>query len=165
MDDMGYQKSEVAEIEVRIATAADADAVTEVYLASRKRLLSYAPLAHSDEEVRCWMSDVLIPQGGAHVAVEGSVIVGMMALSRDDVYGWIDQLYLHPEAVGRGIGSRLLEKAKAELKPPIRLYTFQANQGARRFYERHGFKPIAFTDGSGNEEGCPDVLYEWPLTH
>jgi hypothetical protein len=46
------------------------------------------------------------------------------------------------------------------LAPPIRLYTFQANAGARRFYERHGFVPIEFTDGQANEERCPDVLYE-----
>jgi ribosomal protein S18 acetylase RimI-like enzyme len=26
---------------------------------------------------------------------------------------------------------------------PIRLYCFQQNQAARRFYERHGFAPIA----------------------
>jgi hypothetical protein len=32
---------------------------------------------------------------------------------------------------------------------------------ARRFYERHGYIAVAFSDGSGNEERCPDVLYEW----
>jgi ribosomal protein S18 acetylase RimI-like enzyme len=55
----------------------------------------------------------------------------------------------------------LLEQAKALLGSPIRLYTFQANQGARRFYERHGFRAVAFGDGSNSEERCPDVLYEW----
>ena len=43
---------------------------------------------------------------------------------------------------------------------PIRLYTFQTHSLARRFYERHGYKAIEFTDGQGNEEKCPDVLYE-----
>lgn len=43
---------------------------------------------------------------------------------------------------------------------PIRLYTFQQNAGARRFYGRSGFASIQFTDGSANEERCPDVLYE-----
>ena len=156
---------ESAEIEIRIAIAADADAVTEIYLASRKRLLSYAPLAHSDEDVRRWIGEILIPQGGVYVAAAGGVLVGMMVLSRDGSFGWIDQLYLHPEAVGRGIGSQLLEEAKTSLSPPIRLYTFQANLGARRFYERHGFRAIEFTDGMGNEEKRPDVLYEWVPEH
>lgn len=60
-----------------------------------------------------------------------------------------------------GIGTRFLDRARAELRPPIRLYTFQGNQSARHFYEHHGFEAIAFGDGSGNEERCPDVLYEW----
>ena len=30
-----------------------------------------------------------------------------------------------------------------------------------RFYERHDFRILELGDGSGNEEGCPDVLYEW----
>ena len=46
------------------------------------------------------------------------------------------------------------------LRDPIRLYTFQTNAGARRFYERYGFRAIRFTDGRANEEHCPDVLYE-----
>jgi hypothetical protein len=46
------------------------------------------------------------------------------------------------------------------LARPVRLYTFQPNEHARRFYERKGFAPIEFSDGSTNEERCPDVLYE-----
>ena len=42
----------------------------------------------------------------------------------------------------------------------LRLYTFARNEGARRFYERHGFVAVAFGDGSGNQEGEPDVRYE-----
>ena len=85
----------------------------------------------------------------------------MMALSDDGTVGWVEQLYVHPRVVGCGIGTQLLERAKTELGSPIRLYTFQANTGACRFYERHGFRAIAVGDGSGNEEQCPDVLYEW----
>jgi ribosomal protein S18 acetylase RimI-like enzyme len=48
----------------------------------------------------------------------------------------------------------------ARLPRPVRLYTFAANTGARRFYERYGFVAIAYGDGSHNEERTPDVLYE-----
>jgi GNAT superfamily N-acetyltransferase len=44
---------------------------------------------------------------------------------------------------------------------PLWLWTFQANAGARRFYERNGFAPVEFTDGAANEEHEPDVRYEW----
>jgi GNAT superfamily N-acetyltransferase len=84
----------------------------------------------------------------------------VLALAVHEGVGWIEQLYLAPAAVGQGLGSRLLALALAELPGPVRLWTFQANTGARRFYERQGFSAIEFGDGSGNEEGCPDVLYE-----
>ncbi|MCW3096427.1 MAG: hypothetical protein JWL77_2045 [Chthonomonadaceae bacterium] len=146
---------------LRPAIQSEADAVADVYLASRKAFLSFAPLAHSDEEVRRWIAEVLLPSVAVTVALHGEQIVGMMATDHEQGYDWIDQLYLDPDFVGIGIGSLLLEQAKQQLNPPLRLYTFQANAGARRFYERHGFQAIAFGDGQGNEEQCPDVLYEW----
>ncbi len=112
--------------------------------------------------MRRWIAEVLIPDGGVFVAVRDEAIVAMMALAQDaDGIGWIDQLYVAPAFVGLGIGTRMLALAMSQLLPPIRLYTFQQNVRARRFYERHGFVPIAVGDGSGNEEGVPDVLYEW----
>lgn len=145
----------------RSATLSDANAISEVYLASRKQFLPYAPLAHTDEQVRAWIANQLIPNSDVIVALVDNEIVGMMAVSQNDVASWIDQLYIHPRAVGQGIGTRFIEQAKTKSGSPIRLYTFQANEGARQFYERHGFKAIASSDGSGNEEKCPDVLYEW----
>jgi hypothetical protein len=41
------------------------------------------------------------------------------------------------------------------------LWTFQRNAPARRFYEKEGFVAVRETDGSGNEEREPDVLYLW----
>src|SRR5258708_40372951 len=50
--------------------------------------------------------------------------------------------------------------SKRERPEGIKLWTFAANVGARRFYERHGFVAIDATAGD-NEEGAPDVCYEW----
>ena len=61
----------------------------------------------------------------------------------------------------RGIGSALLERAKARMPGGFRLWVFQANTGARRFYERNGLRVVRLTDGSENEEETPDALYEW----
>jgi RimJ/RimL family protein N-acetyltransferase len=150
----------VDDVVLRAATAADATAVADVYLASRRTFLPFAPLAHDEADVRAWIRDVLVP-GGVVLAVAGVEIVGLLGTAHDaDGVGWIDQLYLAPGFTGSGIGRRLLEHALAELPRPVRLHTFQANAGARRFYARHGFVPIAFGDGSDNEERVPDVLYE-----
>lgn len=124
--------------------------------------MTYAPSSHSEGDVRAWVREHLIPGGGVTVAVaaHGAEIVGVVALSNDGSHGWVEQMYVHPDHVGQGIGSALLAHAMVTLPPPIRLWTFQANTGARRFYERNGFRAVTFTDGATNEERCPDVLYE-----
>jgi len=149
---------------IRSATDTDAEQVGSVYLSSRKAFVVFAPVAHTDDEVHDWVANSLIPSGGVSVAVvqrSKDVVVGMMAVSRQPGVGWIDHLYLLPSVVRRGLGTRFIELAKESLGSPIRLYTFQQNLGARRFYERLGFRAIAFGDGSNNEEHCADILYEW----
>lgn len=146
---------------IRPAVAADAAAVARVLCASRAAFLPYAPMAHGPDEVRRWIAEVLVPGGGVHVALRGPEVVAMLAVSQGPALRWIDQLYVDPGHTRRGIGGALLQLAHDLLAPPVRLYTFQANAGARRFYERHGYRAIAFSDGADNEERCPDVLYEW----
>lgn len=145
---------------LRSALRGDAWAVTEVLLESRRAFIPYAPMSHGPLEIRQWVEHTLIPAGGVTVACISEVVVGFLATSTADGIDWIDQLYVAPGFVGQGIGARLLGHGLASLARPVRLYCFQANLRARRFYETHGFNPIAFTDGSGNEERCPDVLLE-----
>lgn len=145
---------------LRPATADDAEAIADVYLRSRHELVSHAPLMHPDDDVRRRVRDVLIPAGHVTVALVDGVVVGMIGIAEREGAAWIDQLYVAPDRVGAGVGSRLLEHALSVLPRPIRLYTFERSTRARSFYERHGFRAIAFDDGSGNEEGEPDVLYE-----
>ena len=147
---------------LRAATTADCERIADIYLASRKRYLPYAPLAHTDAEVRVWIKEQLVSAGNVTVLVEEGTVLGFMAISNDGSYGWIDHLYLDPSAVGRGLGTLLLREATNTLGAPIRLYTFQRNENARRFYRRHGFREIGFSDGTLNEEKLPDVLLEWP---
>jgi hypothetical protein len=88
----------MADATIRSATPEDAESVAEVYLASRKAFLSFAPLKHSDQAVRCWIADRLIPKGDVTGAEDADVggVVGMMVLSHREGAGWIDHLYLPP---------------------------------------------------------------------
>jgi ribosomal protein S18 acetylase RimI-like enzyme len=147
---------------LRSATKEDAERIAEIYLVSRKQYVSFAPLAHSDQAVRLWVKERLVPTGDVTVVVVGDSVMGFIAISRDDSHGWIDHVYLDPSTVGMGLGSLLLRKAMSLLGGPIRLYSFQQNEDARRFYRRHGFREIEFSDGLSNEEKTPDVLLEWP---
>jgi GNAT superfamily N-acetyltransferase len=145
---------------LRPAVPADAERVADLLIDTRSAFMPYAPSAHSEQEVREWVASHLIPSGGVTVAETRGSIVAAIAAERTDECSWITQLAVDPVLVGQGIGSLLLAHAVRILPLPIRLWTFQANSGARRFYERHGFLTIEFTDGQANEERCPDVLYE-----
>jgi len=145
---------------IRPATPADAEAVAALYLAAR-RLMPYAPLAHDVAAVRRWIAAVLIPGGGVSVAVDlAGRLVGMIAIAEQDGACWLEQLYVSPTAQGQGIGAALLAELVVRTAGPIRLYCFEENDRARAFYERHGFVARTRRDGSANEEGCPDWLYE-----
>lgn len=122
--------------------------------------MPYAPVAHTDVEVRSWIENQLLPAGNVTVAEVDSEVVGFVATSNDGNCMWVDHMYVLPASTGHGFGAALFRHALGGVTQPVRLYTFQNNSGARRFYERFGFSPIEFTDGSTNEEKCPDVLYE-----
>jgi GNAT superfamily N-acetyltransferase len=88
---------------------------------------------------------------------DGGRDVGFAGLSE----GWLDHLYIDPDAQGRGLGSRLLQHVKTLQPEGFRLWVFQKNAGARRFYERYDFRLEKLTDGSSNMEHEPDALYAW----
>ena len=146
-------------ITLRRAAADDAPAIAEVFLASFHATYAF-PLAHTDDEVRGWVRDTLVPTLETWVAIDealdGSPVVGMMVVAP----GHLEQLYVAPGRLGGGIGRRLVELAKERSPGGLSLWTFQVNERARRFYERNGFVAVERTDGD-NEEGQPDVRYAW----
>lgn len=141
---------------VRRAGDDDAAAVASVFLDSFHATYDF-PLAHTDDEVRGWVRDRLIPNDEVWMADDDGRAVGMLALAP----GWIEQLYVDPLRLGEGVGSRLIGVAKARQPDGLQLWTFQVNERARRFYERHGFVAVETTDGASNQERQPDVRYEW----
>lgn len=147
-------------VTIRTAVAGDAERIAQILIDVRSAFMPYAPLAHSPDDVRSWVARALVPSGGTVVAESNGAIVGVMATEREGSCSWITQMAVDPLHVGTGVGSLLLQHAFRACALPIRLYTFQANAGARRFYERHGFRSVRFSDGATNEERCPDVLYE-----
>lgn len=144
---------------IRPASPNESAAIADVFLRSWKTLMPDIPIGHTDEQVRSWIANSVMVDKRVFVASENDVVVAMMAISEDGEGGWIDHLYVAPEAVGRGVGTALLEHALAILRAPVWLYTFQSNERARGFYELRGFKAVKFGDGTGNEVGLPDVLY------
>jgi GNAT superfamily N-acetyltransferase len=98
-----------------------------------------------------------VAQQETWVAEADGAVAGFGALTP----AMLEHLYVHPDRQRRGIGTLLLEQAKRRRPEGLRLWLFQQNEGARRFYERHGFRLLELTDGAGNMERVPDALYEW----
>jgi ribosomal protein S18 acetylase RimI-like enzyme len=144
---------------LRSARPEDFEAVATVLIESRLAFLPYARFAHPESAVRVWIRETLMPTDGVVVWEEAGAVVAVLATSEDSSGSWIDQLYVLPGWNGKGIGTKLLLHAHATLSRPIRLYTFQENAGARRFYERNNYSLVKLSDGEGNEENCPDALY------
>ncbi|SCB28383.1 Ribosomal protein S18 acetylase RimI [Rhizobium lusitanum] len=143
-------------VSLRKLDLADMPAAAAVHRASfDERLPTLSGLHTTEEDVGFW-SAVVFKDCQIWGAEEGGRLVGVIAFLED----WIDQLYVLPEAQGHGIGSRLLDVAKSAY-PVLSLWTFQRNAPARRFYEKHGFFVVDESDGAGNEEKEPDVLYKW----
>lgn len=75
---------------------------------------------------------------------------------------WLESLYVAPERQGTGVGTALLELAKALRPDGFGLWVFASNAPARGFYRRHGLIELEHTDGSGNAERQPDIRMVWP---
>jgi GNAT superfamily N-acetyltransferase len=143
---------------LRRATEQDALPLSEIFLAARRSAMPYLPGLYTDTVVLGWIRDVVIP--GSRVLVAASVDgtpTGFVSVRNR----WLDHLYVAPAAQARGVGSRLLARAKQVSAGSLLLHVFQRNAMARRFYERRGFLLMDLRDGSQNEEREPDALYEW----
>lgn len=100
-----------------------------------------ALLAHPDAIV---LPDEQIAAGQVVVAEAHGTILGFAAiLPRADTQTELDGLFVEPEAMGCGIGRRLVE-ACAELARSrgSRCLHVIANPHAAAFYERCGFEPV-----------------------
>lgn len=141
---------------IRCATEQDADEIGETF-ARALGSLDFLPVLHTDEEHHRFITEVVPRDHELWVAECDGRVVGVAAVGETT----LGHLYVYPAYQGRGFGTALLTRTK-ELRPDgFTLWTFPANEQACRFYERHGLRAIEFGDGSGNEEGLPDVRYEW----
>lgn len=144
-----------SEIVFRPATTEDVSDIAHILRVGVTYILPDLPALHTPEEDIGYVRDSL-KECEVVVAVRDTTPIGFIIFKED----WISHLYVLPEFHRMGIGATLHSFA-TEKYSHLQLWTFQRNKQARGFYERHGFTAITFTDGEGNEEKEPDVLYQW----
>jgi GNAT superfamily N-acetyltransferase len=111
---------------------------------------------YSFEDNLGYFRDTVCANHRVWLAEREGAVVGLMAQADE----FIDQLFVDPQQQRSGVGTALLAWARRESRDGLALYTFQRNTPARQFYEKHGFRAVAF-GVSPAPESEPDVRYEW----
>jgi GNAT superfamily N-acetyltransferase len=143
-------------ISLRPAEESDTAVIAAIFRESRLAAMPWLPRLHTPEEDLFFFESSVMKNCRVLVAMDDRAILGFCAV-RDD---WIDHLYLRPDRLRMGTGTRLLDETKVGRRR-LQLWAFQRNTPARRFYEARGFRPVELTDGAMNEEKEPDVRYVW----
>ena len=93
-----------------------------------------------------------------------SALVGFMVLEGRV----IEQLYVHVDHQGQGLGAQFFQRAKAISPSGLELYTFQKNVRAQAFYDQHGFVEAARgfaraedNPWAENDADLADVMMLW----
>ena len=110
---------------------------------------------------RAWLDadlDALVA-AGTRILVADAQGGAVGFLTVDLARAVIDQLAVAPRHQGRGIGSLLLEAAKALCPDALELVVNRDNAAARRLYARHGFRETAH--GTNAASGLPTLVLRW----
>ncbi|MBO7743417.1 GNAT family N-acetyltransferase [Paenibacillus sp. MWE-103] len=127
-----------------------------MWRASKQQAIGQEAIHSFDDHVY-FLNHILVATNKVLLAMEssGEQVAGILACNPN----WVNQLYVHPEHQGKGIGKTLLDLAKQQADERLYLYTFEVNRKAQRFYERNGFRIVG--RGRENEEQLEDIRYEW----
>jgi ribosomal protein S18 acetylase RimI-like enzyme len=114
-----------------------------------------APVPHPVDDHLRYFDEHVLTETRVQLALCDGELVGFCASTPDAVM----QLYVHVDRLGQGIGTRLLDDAKASSGGKLWLYTFVTNENAQRFYQRHGFDIVE--RGFEPVMQLGDLRYEW----
>ena len=146
---------------LRRARQEDAAELAVILRSAMREAMPALPELHTPDEDHRFLRDVVLPDEEVWVAEVDGTPGGFLALGSRNGDDFLQHIYVAPHRQRRGLGTELIMRAKERRPNGFRLWVFQGNEGARRFYERHGLRLVELTDGSANEEREPDALYEW----
>jgi chorismate mutase/ribosomal protein S18 acetylase RimI-like enzyme len=146
------------ELVLRPAVGADLPGIAELHIAAREAAYPAMPRSvHPPDEARAWVAGWDLSAHDVWVAEAGD----LLGYARFDQV-WLDDLYVAPAAQRSGVGAALLDLVKAQRPHGFCLWVFESNHPARSFYAARGLVELERTDGTGNEEGEPDLRLAWP---
>ena len=134
--------------------AAEISQILEDWAASNYEI----PLVHNVEE-RADYGRWLLEHTRVTMIHNSSGVVGFLALEKHI----IQALYIKKDFQGFGFGQAAIKFAQKQFKE-LRLWVFQSNIGAQKFYQRLGFQIVEKSDGEDNDYRLPDIFYCWKST-
>jgi chorismate mutase/GNAT superfamily N-acetyltransferase len=144
---------------LRPAIPDDLPAIAELHLAARHGAgEAFPPPVHPDEEARAWVAGWDLTAYDVWLAERAGVPAGYARWAAT----WLDDLYVHPDHQGHGVGAALFDLVASTRPGGFCLWVFETNVPARAFYRSHGCLELERTDGSANEERAPDIRVAWP---
>ena len=144
---------------IREYVEADLESAAKVWLHSGQDEYHYLPAFLKLDEKKAVDVFRRVIQHNCKIWIHESrnEISGFMAMDNNS----IDRLYIDPAFQRAGIGSMFINYAKELCPNGLVLKTHQQNKRACDFYEKRGFRPVAFGI-SPPPESMPDVEYRWP---
>ena len=142
-------------MQIRAATLKDTREIADVHIRARQAAYrgiypdDFLDGLSLDEHEDLWRERLTEPGVSTFVAVEGGQLAGHVrcgpCLAGPDGAGEVLQIHVAPEHWRKAYGSALLSTALATLLDSGYttnvLWVYEANDAARRFYERHNWWP------------------------
>lgn len=127
--------------EIRAAVAADVPAVKAVTDAAYHHYIERIGVVPKPME-----ADHAANVAAGRVFVTGDPVIGLVVLEERTDHLYLDNIAVHPEAHGRGVGRRLLEfvdaRARALGLPEVRLYTNAMMWENQKIYPKFGYEVV-----------------------
>ena len=118
-------------------------------------------VAHNFIERNYWVSklndmkNIYIPNSETYVYESETDIYGFFSLSENILAA----IFVKPDQQGRGIGTKLLQKAK-KLRNELRLTVYRENSKSVLFYEKAGFRYVK--EQKDENTGHLEIIMQWP---
>jgi putative acetyltransferase len=141
--------------QVRPLETRDLDAAANAMQKAASRAYVFFGWNHSVADMRDFICEKREIWASLWVAEINGSVQGFLALEDH----FVDQFFITPDWYGHGLGSMLMQEAKAVYPSHLELDCAQQNIRACRFYEHHGF--IAMKHGIHEKARIGEITYRW----
>ncbi len=150
-------------LEIRRARPEESAALTEIAFAAKRHW------DYPEEYIRLWRDDLTltpryIEDHSVYAAVEGQVIVGLLALREDAARIELDHLWVTPGHMHRKVGEKLFRRAvqlaRATGKPWLEIVS---DPNAEGFYLKMGARRIGETQSKPAGRTLPLLVFNLQL--